>query len=274
MRCSPRPAADSGVGYRSRKASAISRWRSGKMALAPGQKASRVAVSWLMAATRWRTSSPRARTTARSARVASENGVSVRSWWGRSRRLLGDHLGVAGVGLGARDDLALAPGLDGVGADRDHRVAGFQQPVDQPAVGAFDRHWSPGRRTEPAQAGDEVVEPGCRVGDAEGADRLAGLVEHADGVFGRRPVDADEHEHNLLEAGGTVGEEDSAGWSLTGARGACLYCRSEALGRLERGGVLLALQGRPTLAGAPALTEPYNEDLRQPSSKQGWTSDQ
>jgi hypothetical protein len=36
---------------------------------------------------------------------------------------------------------------------------------------------------------------------------------------------------------------------------------------------LLALQGRPTLAGAPALTEPYNKDLRQPSSKQGWTSD-
>jgi hypothetical protein len=54
------------------------------------------------------------RTTARSARVASENGVSVRSWWWRSRRLLGDHLGVAGVGLGARGDLALAPGLMGL----------------------------------------------------------------------------------------------------------------------------------------------------------------
>src|SRR5829696_1286169 len=60
---------------------------------------------------------------------------------------------------------------------------------------------------------------------------------------------------------GPVGEEDSAGWSLTGARSACLYCRSEALGRPKRGGVLLALEGRPTLAGAPALTEPYNQDL-------------
>jgi hypothetical protein len=38
---------------------------------------------------------------------------------------------------------------------------------------------------------------------------------------------------------------------------------------LECGGVLLALEGRPTLAVTPALTEPYNEDLRQPSSKQG-----
>jgi hypothetical protein len=205
MRCSPRPAADSGVGYRSRNASAISRSTSGKTALAPGQKASRVAGCWLMVATRWRTSSPRARTTARSARVAAENGVSVRSWWWRRRRLLGDHLGVAGVGGGARDDLALAPGLDGACADRDHRMAGFQQPVDQPAVGAFQRHGQPGRRAEPAQAGDEVVEPGGRVGDAEGADRGAGLVEHADGVFGRRPIDADEHEHNLLEAGGTFG---------------------------------------------------------------------
>jgi hypothetical protein len=134
--------------------------------------------------------------------VASENGVSVRSWWWRSRRLLGDHLGVAGVGVGARDDLALAPGLDGVGADRDYRMAGLQQPVDQPAVGAFERHGQPGRRAEPAQTGDQVVEPGGRVGDAEGADRLAALVEHADGVFGRRPVDSDEHEHNLLKLAG------------------------------------------------------------------------
>ena len=86
MRRSPRPAAASGVGYRSRKASAISRSTSGNTALAPGQKASRVAVSWLMVATRWRTSSPRARTAARSARVASENGASVRSRCRRSRR--------------------------------------------------------------------------------------------------------------------------------------------------------------------------------------------
>jgi hypothetical protein len=120
-------------------------------------------------------------------------------------QVLGDHRGVAGVGLGARDDLALAPGLDGVGPDRHHRMAGLQQPVDQPAVGAFQRHGQLGRRVEPAEAGDEVVEPGGRVGDAEGADRLTGLVEHADGVFGRRPVDSDEHEHNLLEAGRTFG---------------------------------------------------------------------
>jgi hypothetical protein len=84
-------------------------------------------------------------------------------------------------------------------------MAGFQQPVDQPAVGAFERHGQPGRRAEPAQAGNEVVEPGGRVGDGEDADRLADLVEHADGVVGRRPVDTDEHEHNLLEAGRTFG---------------------------------------------------------------------
>jgi hypothetical protein len=64
----------------------MSRSTSGKTALAPGQKASRVAVSWLMAATRWWTSSPRARTAVRSARVASEKGASVRSRCRRSRR--------------------------------------------------------------------------------------------------------------------------------------------------------------------------------------------
>jgi dihydrofolate reductase len=148
-------------------------------------------------------------------------------------------------------------------------VTGFRQPVDQPAVGAFDRNWQPCWSTEPAQAGNEVVEPGGRVG----MRKVRTVLPVWSSTQTACSVDAQSIPTNMSTTSwkltGHLGEEDSAGWSLTGARGACLYCRLQALGRLERGGVLLALEGRPTLAVAPALTEPYNKDLRQPSSKQG-----
>jgi hypothetical protein len=223
MRCSPRPAADSGVGYRWRKASAI------------------------------------LRSTARSA----PGGVRER----RQRpqlvvaqpQVLSDHLGVAGVGLGACDDLALAPGLDGACADRDHRVAGLQQPVDQPAVGAFERHRQPGQSAEPAQAGNEVVEPGCRVGTRKA--RTVVPVWSSTQTAGS--VDAQSIPTNISttswKLAGQLGEEESAGWSLTGARGACLDCRSAGPQEAGARRCLAGLKARPTLAGAPALTEPYTK---------------
>jgi len=108
-------------------------------------------------------------------------------------QVLGDHHGVAGVGLGARQDLGVAPGLDRVGGDRDHRVAGLEQPVDQAAVGPLDRDGQPGWLPETAQPADELREPVGGVGDLEGGHPRAGLVEHAHGVAFGRPVDSDEH---------------------------------------------------------------------------------
>ena len=54
-------------------------------------------------------------------------------------QVLGDHGGVPGVGLGAREHLAVAPGLDRVRLDRHDRVPGFQQQVHQAAVRPLDR---------------------------------------------------------------------------------------------------------------------------------------
>ncbi|MEJ7744028.1 MAG: hypothetical protein WKF73_16715 [Nocardioidaceae bacterium] len=42
-------------------------------------------------------------------------------------QVLRDHRGVPGVGLRPGQHLALAPGLDRVRADRDHRVPGLEQ---------------------------------------------------------------------------------------------------------------------------------------------------
>src|SRR5215217_8997469 len=226
-----------------------------------------------MAATRWRTSSPRARTTARSARVASENGVSVRSWWWRSRRYSAITLASPASDLAPETTspsrqalMALArTGTTGWPASNSRstsRPSGRSSATGSPAGG-------PSRRRRATRSSNPAAEWGMR--------KARTVVPVWSSTQTACSVDAQSIPTNMRttswKLAGPVGEEDSAGWSLTGARSACLYCRSEALGRPERGGVLLALEGRPTLAGAPALTEPYNQDRRQPSSKQGWTSD-
>lgn len=53
-------------------------------------------------------------------------------------QVLGDHRGVSRVALGAGEDFGLPPGLDGVGFHRHDGESGFQQRIDQTAVGAFD----------------------------------------------------------------------------------------------------------------------------------------
>jgi hypothetical protein len=71
---------------------------------------------------------------------------------------------------------------------------------------------------------------------------------------------------------GHLGEEDSAGWSVTGARSVCRYCRSEA-----SGGWSAAVSCWPSKGDrrwpTPQPHRAVQQDLRQPSSKQGWTSD-
>ena len=127
--------------------------RSAKMALAPGQNPSRQAASWLLAAMRWSTRSlAGADHRAQGAGLGRERLQDPQAM-GAQPQVLGDQGGVAGVVLGARQHLGVAPGLDGVGLDRHDRVAGFQQPVDQPPVGAFDGHRQPGRLAVAAPGG-------------------------------------------------------------------------------------------------------------------------
>src|SRR5918994_7613282 len=261
MRCSPRWMADSGVGYRSRNASAISRSTSGNTALAPGQKASRVAVSWLMVATRWRTSSPRARTAARSARVAGENGASTRSRWRRSRRYSAITVASPASDLAPETTSPSRQAL--MALDRTGTTgwpASSSRSTSRPSgrsIATGSPAGAPSRRRRATRSSNPAAEWGMR--------KARAVLPVWSSTQTACSVDAQSIPTNMSttswKLAGHWGEEDSAGWSLTGARSACLYCRSEALGRPERGGVLLALEGRPTLAGAPALTEPYNEDL-------------
>src|SRR5215217_4780567 len=214
-----------------------------------------------MAATRWRTSSPRARTTARSARVASEKGVSVRSRCRRSRRYSAITLASPVSDLAPETTspsrqalMALewtgTTGWPASSSRSTSRPSGRSSATGSPAG-------APSRRRRATRSSNPAAEWGMR--------KARTVLPVWSSTQTACSVDAQSIPTNMSltswKLAGQLGEEDSAGWSLTGARSACLYCRSEALGRPERGGVLLALEGRPTLAGAPALTEPFNEDL-------------
>ena len=106
-------------------------------------------------------------------------------------QVLGDHQRVAGVGLRPGDDLPVTPGLDRVGADRDHGVAGFEQRVDQASVGPFDTDRDIDALPETSEPADQVGEPVGGVGDREPGLHPAGVVQDAHGVGLRGPVDPD-----------------------------------------------------------------------------------
>jgi hypothetical protein len=124
-------------------------------------------------------------------------------------QVLSDHQGVAGVGLGAGDDLSVAPGLDRVGADRHDRVTGFEQGVDEPAVGSLDPDRDVGAVTELAEPADQVGEPVGGVSDGEGRLHSARVIKDARVVGLGRPVDPD------IEQGDRCGQKVGQGFSLS-----------------------------------------------------------
>jgi hypothetical protein len=83
--------------------------------------------------------------------------------------------------------------------DRDHRVAGGEQPVDHQAVGAFDRHRQLSRAAVAGQAGQHRVQVLLGVGEHPAVDHLAGGVEDGHGMTGARPVPPGE-QHGCLQS--------------------------------------------------------------------------
>ena len=91
---------------------------------------------------------------------------------GTQPETLGDHRGVAGVGPGAGQHLAVAPGLDRVRADRNQRVAMLEQRVDQASVRTLD--------LDIRRIGRHLAEAAQQAGRAQNARRGS-----------QRPVDTD-----------------------------------------------------------------------------------
>src|SRR5262249_20693434 len=88
---------------------------------------------------------------------------------------------------------ARSRGVEGVGMDRHHLVAGLEQPVDEQPIGAFDHDRQAARLSELAQPLKRASDPALAVREAEPLDHSAALVDHAELVRPARPIDPDEH---------------------------------------------------------------------------------
>ena len=106
---------------------------------------------------------------------------------------------IARIGLGAGGTPAGPGGMECPRVDRDHRVAGGEQPVDNQAVGAFDRHGQVSRAAVAGQAGQHRVQVLLGVRGHPAVDHLAGGVEDGHGMTGARPVPPGE-QHGCLQS--------------------------------------------------------------------------
>jgi len=105
-------------------------------------------------------------------------------------QVLGDDLSVTSIALGAGQHLAVAPLLDRVGLDRDDRVPGLEQRVDEAAVWPFDADRNLGRVAEGSQSVVQLPEPVEAVRDREPCGDAAITAKHADRVMFGSPVDS------------------------------------------------------------------------------------
>lgn len=130
-----------------------------------------------------------------------------RGWPGRPETMpygaqdIGGHEGVAGVGLAAGVALAGPAGPEGVGRDRDDRMAGLDKGIDNQAGRSSDGDWHFGRHGDALEAGEQVGEAGGIVVRLEAPQDGARRIEDADGVAGAALVETRMERHGLTASG-------------------------------------------------------------------------
>jgi hypothetical protein len=105
-----------------------------------------------------------------------------------------DDVRVAGVGLGTRAGLRLPPRLDGVGADRHHRMPGLQHRVHEASVRTLDAHRHAVGLAQPGQTPRQAGQPRGGVFHGECGDSPPLRVQDTHRVRSGGPVDSDEEQ--------------------------------------------------------------------------------
>jgi hypothetical protein len=132
---------------------------------------------------------------------------------------VGQHEGIARIGLAARGAVARAAGLDDVRMDRDHRVAGPDQGIDDQARGPLDGDRQRGRRRDAREPGQQFGEAGTVVPGADAGDDPAGAVNDAGGVAGAAPIQTRVELHGLTSSAcGRLARVGRSSGSLTDRR--------------------------------------------------------
>jgi hypothetical protein len=121
---------------------------------------------------------------------------------------VGQHVSIARVRFAARRAITGAAGFHYVGVDRNYRVPGLDQRIDDypPSRArsprrAFDGDWQLGRECYLAQPGKHVDETCIIVPDLDAGDNLTGAIHDADGVGDPAPVQTSVKWHVLISLG-------------------------------------------------------------------------
>jgi len=96
---------------------------------------------------------------------------------------IGEHVGIARIALARRCPVAWPTGLDDVGMDRDDRMAGLDQSVDQQARGALDGDRDQLGRRQLGQPSPELGQALGSMRDHELIDQPTTVIDHSDRIL-------------------------------------------------------------------------------------------
>ena len=109
-------------------------------------------------------------------------------------QVVGQLVAVAGVGLGAGSAPAGPGGMERARVDRDDRVSGGDEPVNDQALSAFDRYGQRGRVVVGGQPSQQRLKVVLGVTHCPAAHDRPGGIEDRHGMAGASPVPSDEQQ--------------------------------------------------------------------------------
>jgi hypothetical protein len=111
------------------------------------------------------------------------------------------HVSIARVALATGGAVARTAGFDDIGMDRDHRVAGGEQGIDDQAGWPLDSDRQLDRRRDPFESGCHVAQAARIVTHVEAGHDATSPVDDTDGMACTTPVQACVKWHVLISLG-------------------------------------------------------------------------
>ncbi len=180
--------------------------------------------------------------------------VGLRPQWRKavaiSAQQIGEQAGVVPVVFSTAAAITRSTGFDGIGMDRDDRMASLDQGIDQQARGTFDCHrhlrWD-GERSEPAAQSGKAV---SAVRHFEMLHDDASSIHDTDGMRATAPVETNHVEHsNLLWLRARLAPVGRPGGSLITRRSGRLPLARQPVARSDLPAPAARLVSRWPIAG-------------------------
>jgi hypothetical protein len=132
---------------------------------------------------------------------------------------IGEHVGIARVTFASGGAVTRTAGFDDIGMDRDHRVAGGEQSIDDQAGWPLNSDRQLGRRREPPESGCHVAQAARIVAHVKAGYDATYPVDDTDGMACTTPVQASVKWPVLISSGcGRLARAGRSRGSLTDRR--------------------------------------------------------